>query len=315
MNRILFAGTPEISVPLLKELSQSFDVAGVLTAPDKMQGRSCALVASPVKKAALELRLPVLQFDSLKSEAREAVSSLGANTLVSFAYGKIFGPKFLALFSNGTFNVHPSALPVFRGPSPIQSTILNSLKTASVSIQVIGEKMDEGDVFSRFDFELDGSETTQSLSSEVAKKAAEFVPDVLRKVFEGYLKPYKQEGEVSYCRMLEKEDSVLCFDRTVKEVHSKIRAVYPWPKAMAKASGKDIFVCQVYGGFDYCENPDRCDGEPAGKVVAFRKDRGIGVACKDGILWITSLQLPSKKEMDFKSFANGNAWIKDSFFK
>lgn len=315
MNRILFAGTPEISVPLLKTLAGSFDVVGVLTSMDKMQGRSSALVPSPVKQAALELGIPVIQFDSLKSEARDSVVKLGADTLVTFAFGKIFGPKFLALFPNGTFNVHPSALPVFRGPSPIQSTILNSLKTASVSIQEVGEKMDEGNVFARLDFDLTGMETTSSLTSVVAEKAAEFVPKVLGKVFEEGLKPVPQEGAATYCRMLEKQDAVLSFDKTVKELHSRIRAVYPWPKASAKVSDRDIYICGVYGGFDYCDNPDRCDGEPLGKVVAFRKDRGIGVACKDGILWITALQLPAKKEMDFKSFANGNAWIKDGFFK
>lgn len=296
MNRILFAGTPDISVPLLKKLAESFNIVGVLTSTDKMQGRSATLIPSPVKVAAIELGLPVLQFDSLKSEARQAVSDLGADTLVTFAFGKIFGPKFLSLFPNGTFNVHPSALPVFRGPSPIQSTILNSLKYASVSIQEIGEKMDEGDIFARLDFVLEGNETTSSLTSIVADKAAEFVPSVLKEVLENGLKPEKQKGSPSYCKMLDKEDAILSFDSSVKEIHSRIRAVYPWPKAMAKAGEKDIFICGVYGGFDYCENPDNCEGQSVGKVVAFRKDRGLGVACKDGILWITALQLPSKKK-------------------
>ena len=302
-------------MPLLKELASSFNVVGVLTSPDKMQGRSSALIPSPVKQTALELGLPVIQFESLKTEAREAVKNLGADTLVTFAFGKIFGPKFLALFPNGTFNVHPSALPVFRGPSPIQSTILNSLKTASISIQQIGEKMDEGDVFARLDFDLDGTETTSSLTSIVAQKAADFVPGVLNQVFNAKIKPAKQEGEASYCNMLEKEDAELSFNSTVLELHSKIRAVYPWPKAIAHTQDKSVFICGVYGGFDYCNNPDSCDGVKPGTVVAFRKDRGVGIACTDGILWVTSLQLPAKKEMDFKSFANGNAWIKDCSFK
>lgn len=315
MNRILFAGTPEIAVPLLKKLALSFNVVGVLTSMDKMQGRSSALVPSPVKQAATELGLPVIQFDSLKTEAREAVKNLGADTLVTFAFGKIFGPKFLALFPNGTFNVHPSALPVFRGPSPIQSTILHGLKTASISIQQIGEKMDEGDVYARYDFDLDGSETTSSLTSVVAEKASEFVPDVLEKVFNGTIKPVKQSGEASYCSMLEKSDAELSFNQTVAEIHAKVRAVYPWPKAVAHTTEKTVFICGVYGGFDYCNNPDLCENSALGTVVAFRKDRGIGIACKDGILWVTSLQMPGKKEMDFKSFVNGNAWIKDCSFQ
>ncbi|MBQ7282989.1 MAG: methionyl-tRNA formyltransferase, partial [Spirochaetales bacterium] len=126
--RILFAGTPEISVPLLRALNENFNVVGVLTSCDKSVGRSKALVPSPVKAAALEMNLPVLQFDSLRTEARQEVKKLGADTLISFAFGKIFGPRFLDMFPNGRFNVHPSALPVFRGPSPIQFTILNGLR-------------------------------------------------------------------------------------------------------------------------------------------------------------------------------------------
>lgn len=318
-NRILFAGTPEISVPLLKELNRCFTVVGVLTATDKMQGRSSALVPSPVKTAAIEMGLPVLQFDTLKSDARKAVKELKADTLVTFAYGKIFGPMFLELFSGGTFNVHPSALPVFRGPSPIQATILNGLENSCISVQKVGTKMDEGDVFATIPFSLEGTETDASLTEKVSLLAAEKVPEILKDVFEGKLKGQPQVGEASYCSLIDKSMAHIDFSKSVREVHSLIRGLSPWPKASALVTSasfndKQVFFTGVWGGYKELSECKNTDTTEPGKVVEVRKDRGIGISCADGVVWITSLQLPGKKEMDFKSFINGNQWIKNAKF-
>ena len=313
--RILFAGTPEISVPLLRALNENFNVVGVLTSCDKSVGRSKALVPSPVKAAALEMNIPVLQFDSLRTEARQEVNKLGADTLISFAFGKIFGPRFLDMFPNGRFNVHPSALPVFRGPSPIQFTILNGLREATISFQNLGLKMDEGDIWGKLSFELDGKETTQSLSETVAAKAAGFVPALLRDVIDGKVTSAAQEGEPSYCTMIDRSTGVLDFSLTAAELHCKIRACSPWPKAWARINGTDIAITGVWGGFKELSEDEGGDLPAPGTVVGMRKDRGIGVACCDRILWITSLQLPAKKDLDFKSFVNGNQWILKSRFE
>ena len=213
--RILFAGTPDIAVPLLRSLASSFNVVGVLTSCDKSVGRSSKLCPPPVKTAALELGIPVLQFDSLRTPARDAVRSIGANVLVSFAFGRIFGPMFLALFPNGRFNVHPSHLPLFRGPSPIQATILGGLREASISVQTIGEKMDEGDIWGMMQFPLDGTETTSSLTEKVSLEAASFVPNVLKQALCGEISPVVQNGEPSYCKMIDKADGKLDFSRSL----------------------------------------------------------------------------------------------------
>ena len=393
MPRILFAGTPDIAVPLLKNLAREFEVVGVLTAMDKAKGRSKQLLPSPVKVAALELGIPVLQFDTLKAASREAVSALGADTLVTFAFGKIFGPKFLSLFPGGTFNVHPSALPMFRGPSPIQETIRQGVRIATLSIQKIGLEMDAGDIYSSLSFDLKGNETTDTLTETVSRRASVFTLEVLHQAFTGVITPFKQVGEPSYCKMIEKSDSVLDFTEGVSALHCKIRSLYSSPKATAKfvpkgeTEGRDIFITGVWGDFRYLDNPDKyeacsgnsgsdckqiscpnkveeihksneiagknevCEGNKVtkadncgngdkrsivceadkvseaegqnsetatlrlGSVVEINKEKGIGVFCKDGILWINSLQLPSKKQMDFKSFVNGNTWIKEGYFE
>lgn len=313
-NRILFAGTPEIAVPLLRSLSKSFNVVGVLTATDKSVGRSAKLCPSPIKETAIELGIPVLQFDSLKKEARQAVRELGANVLVTFAYGKIFGPMFLALFSNGTFNVHPSPLPLFRGPSPIQATILHGLHKGAISLQIIGEKMDEGDLWAVQHFSLTGKETTLTLTNAVSEEAANFVPNVLKQALSHEILAVPQVGVPSYCQMIEKEDGKLDFNKTALELHCLVRASYPWPKAFAFADGKEVLITSVWGGFEELKNEEQLVDVKPGTVVGFRKDRGLGVACADKTLWINGLQLPTKKELDHKAFVNGNRWILESQF-
>jgi len=311
--KILFAGTPQIAVPLLKALSEQFEIVGVLTATDKPQGRSKEPVACEVKQAALELGLNVLQFDSLKKEAREAVKATEANTLVTFAYGKIFGPMFLALFDKGKFNVHPSDLPLLRGASPIQHTILNNMRNCIISVQTVGEKMDEGDIWAKIPVDTDGTETTKTLTEKIAQQAALSVPQVISKALSGEISSQVQTGNATYCSIIEKQDAILDFNLDVATLHAKIRAMYPWPKASCKADGKDIMITGVWGGYDEIHQDSRPD-MPNGKVAFVRKDRGIGIVCSDGILWVTSLLLPGKKEMDFKSFLNGNRWITDALF-
>ena len=314
-HRILFAGTPDIAVPLLRELSASFEVAGVLTPSDKSVGRSSTPVPCPVKAAALELGLPVIQFDSIRTEARNAVSALGADTLVTFAFGRIFGPRFLALFPNGRFNVHPSALPLLRGPSPVQYTIAEGLENATISLQDMGVGMDEGDIWGTCTIPLDGTENDLTLSQRIADEASVFVPGLLRRVFEGAVQPVPQSGEATYCTMIDRDFGRLDFSKTAREVHCRIRACYPWPKAWATVNGSSIAITGVWGNYEELELSEFSEGRECGAVVGMRKDRGIGVACSDRILWITALQLPAKKELDFKAFVNGNRWILDSRFE
>lgn len=312
-KRILFAGTPQIAVPLFERLCDTFCVVGVLTAVDSAQGRSKQLVPPPVKEAAVKRGIPVLQFDTIKTEAREAVLALKPDVLVTFAFGKIFGPKFLSLFKGGTFNVHPSRLPLFRGASPIQSTILSGQKECVISLQTLGLKMDEGEIWATDSFPLSGTENTESLTALVSERAASFVPKALEGVFEGLIKSKEQSGEVTYCTKIGREEAHLDFNSSVLSLHCQIRAMYPWPKAFAFFDGKPIYITGVWGGFDDLEKAESVSAAP-GTVVAYRKDRGVGVACSDGIIYLNAFQLPSRKEMDFKAFANGNPWIKTAFF-
>ncbi len=207
--RILFAGTAEIAVPSLRALSQHYEIAAVLTNTDKRGGArgGKALVAPPVKVAAEELGgIPVLQFDHLKREAREAVRGYGCDTLVCFAYGRLFGPKFLSLFPPlEQLNIHPSLLPLLRGPSPIQGgAILSQASESGISIQRIASEMDSGgDLLLAEQFPLNGGdETTESLSAFVAERAADLAVRALGRLQSGTAVFSPQSGEATYTKMI-----------------------------------------------------------------------------------------------------------------
>ncbi|AEV30269.1 methionyl-tRNA formyltransferase [Sphaerochaeta pleomorpha str. Grapes] len=304
--RILFAGTPEIAVPTLRALHQAFGVCAVLTNPDRPGTRGNALVPSPVKVAALELGLPVLQPEHLKSEARDLISSYGCDTLVCFAYGKLFGPKFLSLFSGETLNIHPSLLPLLRGSSPIQGAILNQFFKTGISIQRIASQMDCGDIAATEAFDLVGNETTQSLTDIVKKKAAPLAVETLQKVKDGTVSFTPQNGESSYTQMVTKEMAVIDWSLPAKEIHALIRAMLPWPKATTRFKGQSLLITSVQGILSDAGLEEVPSSVVAGTVVKSQKGKGIAIATGSGLLWVDRMQLEKRKEMDWQSFLNGN---------
>lgn len=299
--RILFAGTDEIAVPTLEALDRHRLVCAVLTTPDAPGKRGRALLPSPVKVKAMELGIPVIQPDHLGSKAREVVSRLAPDTLLSFCYGRIFGPKFLALFQH-RFNIHPSLLPKYRGCSPIQNTILNLDRKGGISIQDIAEAVDEGDIYITQSFDLDGTETTEGLSARVSVMAADLAVRLLSSLDVFRSRPQPDVG-ASYTALVRKEDALLDFHRDAMSLHAAVRAYSAWPKATCMLDGQPIYLLGVWGSaFDIPH--EECAEEP-GTVAGYVKGRGVKIATGDGYLYVDSLQLPTKKAMDSASFING----------
>ena len=162
--KILFAGTPAIAVPTLKALSDTHQVSGVLTNPDRPAGRKNILTPSPVKVCALELAIPVFQPEKLDEKFIAFLKAEGFDTLITFAFGKIFKKDFLDIFTNGAFNIHPSLLPRWRGPAPINAAILAGDTVSGITIQKMALRMDTGDIALQLPFPLDGNESAPDLT-------------------------------------------------------------------------------------------------------------------------------------------------------
>ena len=300
--RLLFAGTPELAVPSLRAVAAEHTIVGVLTNPDRGAGRGRALAAPPVKEAALELGLRVLQPEKLDADFRETLHSLKPELLVVVAYGKIFGPKFLACFPRGAVNLHPSLLPRYRGPSPLTFAILNGDAKAGVTIQAVVLEVDEGDIINQEIIPLTGKETTESLSVTAAEKGAELLAKTLRLIEEGKEQRTPQDPAlVTYSRLFTREDGKISWNHTpAAHIERMIRAFTPWPGAWTYFQGAILHILEadiVHAG------PNK--GEPAGKVLGVDTDRGILVQTKEGILVVRRLQLQAKKALDFISFLNG----------
>lgn len=297
--RIVFAATGEIALPLLDALNERNLITLVLTAPDAPGKKGKGLIPPPIKKRALELGLEVYQPLSIKKEAREHIASYGADTLLSFCYGKIFGPRFLSIFSE-TFNVHPSLLPLHRGPSPVYQAVRDGDRKTGIALQKIGLGIDEGEIYGLLPLDLDGTETEESLSERVASLVPSFVLPIL--LDEGR-KAIPQSGEPTFTSFVSKDDGRIDFSAGAERVHAQIRACYPWPKAYALLDGVPLYLTGVYGsGFaiEKCHVSEAC-----GTIVSLEKGKGLKIALPDGYIYVTKVLPPMKKEMDAASFING----------
>jgi methionyl-tRNA formyltransferase len=296
---ILFAGTPEIAVPCLEALVADGHRVEVLTNPDAPTGRGGKTTAPPVKVRALELGLIVHQPERLGADARATLEGR-FDLLVSFAYGKIFGPLFLGLFPSGGLNVHPSLLPRWRGPSPLTAAILARDPETGISVQKLALKMDSGDVLVRVVRPLDGTETTGSLTAWAAQSSPELLLKAVGAVARGDAPLLIQdEASATPCVLTSKEDGRLDWALPAAQLDARIRAYDPWPGAFTGWNGQRLTVRQssVVPG----PGSDR-----PGAVVSVDKSKGILIQTGDGLVAVRELQLPARKTMDFRSFLNGN---------
>ncbi len=306
--RVLFAGTPDIAVPSLARVHENFEIVGVLTSPDTTKGRGQRLAYNPVKEKALELGLPVLQPTRLRREAREEIAPLGADLLVVYAYGRIFGPKFLSLFPRGAVNVHPSLLPKYRGSAPITAPILNGEVETGVSIQTVELEVDSGDILGRRVIPLDGTETSASLSERMAIEGSELLVEVLENINAGTEAPEPQnEQEVTFCRRLSKRDGEILWTLPAEMIERMVRAFIPWPKAYTYWSGKRLSILESHV-VSASVNGDAVPGAVTGmdREAGMDREEGILVQTGRGMLGITELQLEGKKALHWEQFLNGN---------
>jgi len=320
--RVLFAGTPAIAVPCLAALSdmelkgEGVVLAGVLTKADaaRRHGRP---EPSDVSAAAAKLDAdrkerglpPIVQLKPAKLDgrAREEAAALSPDLLVSFSYGRIFGPRFLALFPLGGVNIHPSLLPKYRGASPIPAAILAGERETGICIQRLAAEMDAGDIIAKDAFTLSGRETALSLGETVSGRAALLLRELLRDGADfasraAAAKP--QEGEAVYCRTIKKEDGLIDWNKSAAEIDAQIRAYTPWPLSFT-CRGNDALIILEAEPLEAGASGYAAPVTAPGTVLGTDKSRGILIQTGDGILAVSRLQWRTKKALDWKSFCNG----------
>jgi methionyl-tRNA formyltransferase len=293
---ILFAGTPDIAVPCLTALAGRHTVE-VLTNPDAPSGRGASLAAPPVKVRALELGLRVHQPARLDAEARAPLEGR-FDLLVSFAYGRIFGPKFLGLFRWGGLNVHPSLLPRWRGPSPLAAAILARDAATGISVQKLALEMDSGDIVTAAERALDGTETTGDLTAWAASAAPDLLLSAVDLAADGAAGIPQDHSQATYCHLIAKDEARLDWSLPATVLDARVRAYDPWPGAFTSWNGQRLSLrkSSVAGA----------GSDIPGTVVSVDKSNGILVQTGGGLLAVRELQLPGRKSLDFRNFLNGN---------
>lgn len=312
MVKVLFAGSPEAAAHLLTFLLESsVEVVGVLTNPDTAKGRHKELVPTAVGLVAQKNSIPVFKPEHLDANCRNEIANLNADFLVCFAYGHIFGPKFLSMFKYGGINLHPSLLPKYRGCTPVQNAILNCDSETAFTIQTLSVGMDEGNILAQEKVALTGKETTETLLNDCAASGAKLISEIIKKIEEtGRVESGKpQEGEPSYTGIISKEDGLINWAESAKKIDAKIRAFTPDPGCYTNESIGRLRILEACVVEDEQSVLNTLQGNAKtfenGEVIAFVKAIGIIVKTGNGLLAVKKLQRQQKNAVDYKSFMNG----------
>ncbi len=300
--RILFMGTPKFAVPSIEALHRwrPDAIVGVISQPDKPQGRGRKISETPVKQAANKLGLPVFQPAKIKgSEAEKLLERLAPRLIVVVAYGKILPKWFIDLPVHGAINVHGSLLPRYRGAAPFQHAILNGERTTGITLMLMDEGMDTGPIIGQMEFPIIENETAGELSRRASIDAADFLVCELPLYLKGERKPRPQNAELAtYAPPLKKDDGKLRFEWSSLRVHNLVRAMNPWPLAFCRCGDQPLFVHRTY--LPTAVHTARAPGE----LAAVNQDSML-VQCGDGLLALQQVQAPGKEVITGRDFANG----------
>lgn len=285
---VVFFGTDEFSLAALTALIEAeYPLAAVVTKADSKQGRGHKVTPPLVKVLATRHNIPVWQPEKLR-EITTAIRALDTPIGVLSSYGKIIPQSTIDLFHPGIINVHPSLLPKYRGPAPIETAIARGDKRTGVSIMQLTARMDAGPVYLAKEHPLTGQETKPELYHALATIGADLLLEALPRIIEGSLKPLPQsEDEATYTRLLTKEDGWL-HPETVSatEAEQLVRAHIGFPKTKITLQEQTIIITKAH--------------------VTAKKHATTDIACKDGAyLAIDELIAPSGRRMDASDFARG----------
>lgn len=295
--KIIFLGSPEYSVPILKKLNKNYLVSGVVTQPDKPAGRGKKQMMTPVKEFCLENKLRIMQPFSLKSEETQYIlKRWGSDVFIVAAFGLILPQSILDLPRKGSINVHPSLLPRWRGAAPIQAAIMSGDQETGVTIMKMDAGIDTGPILSQEKYSVGEEETYESLSKNLSLLGADLLIKTLPKYLEGSIEAKNQDDKnASYVKLLHKKDGLIQFDKSTDYILRMVRALNPWPGTYFYWNGKLVKVFKVCKSMSKKISP--------GQLIEIDKYPAFGVA--DGIMIIKELQLEGKKRMKGDEFLRG----------
>ncbi len=296
--KVVFMGTPEFAVPILKLLIDEYDVVGVVTQPDRMVGRKRIITPPPVKELALEHNIKVFQPLKIKENYQE-ILALSPDLIVTCAYGQILPEEILHFPKYGCINVHASLLPKLRGGAPIHHAIIDGYKETGITIMYMSKKMDQGDILTQVKTPILDDDTLGSLQCKLSEMAKDLLKSTIPLLIEDKIIPLKQnEEEATYGYNISREEERIDFTKSIEEVDRQVRGLNPVPGAYTTLNGKILKIYDVRFGDRYYPNTED------GTIVDFHHD-GFSVVCGKKELVITDMALEGKRRCAAKDFLNG----------
>lgn len=319
MLNIVFMGTPDIAKESLEALVDAeYPILGVVTNPDRPQGRGMKMISTPVKEYAISKNIKVYQPEKVKKneEFLKEIQELNPDLICVISYGKILPKKLLDIPNKGCVNVHYSLLPKYRGAAPVQWAVLNGDKTTGVTTIYIDTGLDTGDIIYQKETPIGQDETTGELFTRLSKMGAELLVKTVRDIEKGVAPRKKQEGESNYAPMLEREMSKIDWEnQSADEIKNLVRGLNPIMGAYTCLNDKKLKFWKV----DILSQERLCELFPELKeyeyklkdidpgTVLFSGDKeGLYIKTKDGFITVLEIQAENKGKMNIHDFLRGN---------
>lgn len=301
MTRIVFMGTPDFSVPVLKRLlDDGYDVIAVVTQPDRPVGRKRVLTPPPVKAEALKHDIPVYQPEKIRQpEELDKILALNPDLIVTAAFGQILPKQLLEAPKNGCINVHASLLPELRGGAPIHYAIIQGKEKTGISIMYMVEKLDAGDILTQVEVPVTDIDTVGSLHDKMSEAGADLLSETIPKLIKGEITPVPQnDGEATFAWNIKREQEKIDWTNAGAQIYNHIRGMNPWPVAYTTMDGA---VMKIWSA----EKTTYTGSDEPGTIVKLEEDGLIVATGDDTAVKITELQPAGKKKMDAKQFLLG----------
>ena len=297
--KVIFMGTPDFAVNTLEKIIEAgHEVMLVVTQPDKPKGRGNTMQFPPVKECAVSHGLEVFQPVKIREDASvEYLKKFAPDIIIVAAFGQILPKSILDLPKYGCINVHASLLPKYRGAAPIQWAVIAGDEMAGVTTMQMAEGLDTGDMLLTYETKVGEKETAGELFDRLAQSGAELLTETLVRLDEITPRP-QNDAESCYAHMLDKKMAVIDWSKSARELDCLVRGLNPWPIALTTLSGErlKVFAAEKAAG----------NGEP-GTVLEADPKKGLTVACGEGALGLTEIQLVGGKRMKATDFLRGHA--------
>lgn len=291
--KVIFMGTPEFGVPLLKELINIYNVILVVCQPDVPNKK-----VSPIKQVALDNGIQLFQPEDIRNDF-QAIVDLHADIIVTCAYGQILPRPVLDAARFGCVNVHASLLPKLRGGAPIHRAIMNGDSVTGITIMFMNERMDAGPIIRQKEVEIAFTDNVGTLHDRLSIIGRDLMLETLPDIISGNIEPQKQdESQATYAPIIERKDEHIKFDISKREIYNKVRALNPFPGAYCILESRILKVWNTRISDEVYS--DKFDGE----IVRLYED-GIGVKVNNGEIVLTEVQLEGRKRMKASDFLNG----------